>query len=137
MLEKNKTVVKRMFDEAWNQGKLEVVDELLNPSSVDHNEPIGTDFPAHLKHNILCFRRAFPDLRFTIKELIGEGDLVSARVLMTGTHQNEFMGVPATGKSFSMQQMHMVRIANGQGVEHWAVLDMSAMLHQLGLQTQN
>ena len=75
------------FERMFNQGDLDYVDEALAPGAVDHQEPDGTDFAAHLKHVISTLRTAFPDLHFDVHELVCEGDSVACRSTMTGTHQ--------------------------------------------------
>ena len=74
------------FERMFNQGDLDYVDEALAPDAVDHQEPAGTDFAAHLKHVISTLRTAFPDLRFDVHELICEGETVACRSTMSGTH---------------------------------------------------
>jgi predicted ester cyclase len=66
---------------------------------------------------------AFPDLHAELHQLVAEGDLVVGRLILSGTHQGEFMGVPPTGRSFPVQHMHMYRVADGKAAEHWACRD--------------
>ena len=77
-------------------------------------------------------RTGFPDLRFTIEELVGEGDTVAGRVTMSGTHEGEFMGIPPTARSVRQDQMHFVRFRDGKAIEHWGVRDDLGMMQQLG-----
>jgi hypothetical protein len=79
------------------------------------------------------FVEAFPDVRSTVNFLVAEGDLVVGHQTTTGHHQGEFMGVPATGKSVTVDEIHIVRIVNGQAVEHWGLANDMAMLAQLGV----
>ena len=129
----NKKLVRRMFEEAWNQGNLDVVDELLAANATDHHDPDVPSFPEHLKAQIVANRRAFPDLRFTIEELIAEGDIVACRLTLSGTHRGVFNGVPPTERRFTQEHMHMVRVAGGKGRDHWAVFGTFGMLQQLGV----
>jgi predicted ester cyclase len=78
-------------------------------------------------------RSAFPDFKATIKQLIAEGDKVVLYMTWTGTQKGEFMGVPPTGKSISIDVIDIMRIAEGQFVEHWGVMDQMAMMQQLGV----
>lgn len=132
-LEANKTVLRRMFEEAWNGGKLDVVDELLAMEATDHNDPDVPSFREHLKAQIVAYRQAFPDLRFTIEEMIAEGNLVACRLTLSGTHGGLFNGMPPTGRHFTQQHMHMARVVGGKGRDHWAVFDTFGMLQQLGV----
>ena len=78
-------------------------------------------------------RRAFPDLHFTIEELVAEGDTVAGRVTMSGTHLGPFQGIPPTGRSFQQNHMHFVRFRDGKAIEHRAVRDDLGMMRQLGV----
>ncbi len=98
-----------------------VIDEFLDPNLVEHRELITT------------FLGAFPDLQVTVEDLIAEGDKVVGRLTVTGTHQGELMGIPATGKKVSFSEIHIVRISNGKVVEHWEVADIMSMMQQLGV----
>ncbi len=130
--EANKAMVRRMFEEAWNQGDLGVVDELLADDARDHHDPDVPSFPEHLKEMIVLFRRAFPDLHYTVEDMIAEGDRVACRVTLTGTHRGVFNGIPPTGRAIRVEQIHIVRTVDGKGRDHWAALEMLALLQQLG-----
>jgi steroid delta-isomerase-like uncharacterized protein len=134
--ETNKAVVRRMVEEAWNQGNLNAVDELLAADAFDHHDPDVPSFPEHMKAEIMRFHRAFPDFHFAIEDMIAEGDKVSFRATITGTHQGEYNGIPPTGRQIAFEHMHMVRIVDGKAVDHWAVLDILSMLQQLGVAPQ-
>ena len=81
----------------FNQGDLDYIDTALAPGAVDHQEPEGTDFVAHLKHVIATLRTAFPDLHFDVHELICDDDTVACRSTMTGTHQGPLRIGPMAG----------------------------------------
>lgn len=131
--ETNKTIVRRVFEEAWNQGKLNVVDELLASNATDYHDPDVPSFIDHLKTEITAYRRAFPDLRFDIEEIIAEGDLVACRLTLSGTHQGVLNGIAPTGRHVTQEHMHMVRVVSGKAQDHWAVFDTFGMLQQLGV----
>lgn len=127
-------IVRQYFSEAWNQGRLEVLDQLLAPQYVNHtpstpNPPPG---PGGLKPIITAFRRAFPDLHFEIKDLIANDSMVVARVIMTGTQRDSLFRLPPTGKTVSVNQINIEKIRNGQIVEHWRVTDELSLMRQLG-----
>src|SRR5579875_2040419 len=131
--EQNKALYRRFIGEAFNQGKLETVDELLAPHYVDYDAPPGTPpGPEGIKGIISQFRRAFPDLTLTIEQQVAEGDTVSSRVVMRGTHQGELFGRPATGRTVEVTGLTMVRFVDGRMVGAWVKNDQFALLQQLG-----
>jgi predicted ester cyclase len=81
-------------------------------------------------------RTAFPDLHFTIEELIAEGDVVAGRLTMSGTHEGPLMGMPPTGRSVQQAHMHFVRFRDGKAVEHWGVRDDLGMMQQMGIMSE-
>jgi steroid delta-isomerase-like uncharacterized protein len=134
MSEQNKAVVRRFIEEAWNNGDLAVVDELIADDHVD-NDPARADAPsgpASMRGFIEMYRGAFPDSRIEFGELIAEGDLVAGPWRATGTHQGELMGIAPTGKSISITGMGMDRVRDGKIVESWGNWDTLGMLAQLG-----
>ena len=122
MSEANKQVLRRVYDELFNQGKLDVVDEVVAPNCVEHTPPPGfdtTDVPKALKEFTQALRAAIPDIRFSVGEMLAEGDLVAAYYTIEGTHQGDLFGVPPAGKAISAQGMDMIRVADGKGTDHW------------------
>jgi len=135
MSEENKAIVRRFFEEFVTNGDLSVADELLAKDFVDHN-PAGPNQGPGLEGTKQLFavrRLAFPDAVATVEDQISEGDKVVSRLTITGTHQGEFMGIPATGKSFSMGAIALFRIEDGKIVERWGESDNIGMMQQLGL----
>jgi steroid delta-isomerase-like uncharacterized protein len=133
--EQNKALVRQLVEEGINQGNISVIDELLIPDFVEHEElppgiPPGREGPKVL---FTMLRSAFPDLKATIEHLIAEGDEVVLHMTWTGTHKGEFMGIPPTGKSISINVIDILGIAEGKFVEHWGVMDSMAMMQQLGV----
>ena len=108
----NKRTVRRVFEEGFNAGTSDVVDECLAPDAVDRH-PFGADEPdfrAHLKGIIGMLRAAMPDLRAEVDDLVAEGDRVAARVSMTGTHTGApLFGVQAAGGRIRIEQFHIVQ----------------------------
>ncbi len=133
--EHTKAIALRLADELFNKGNLGIVDELIVPDAIDHNEPLGTDCRQHFKQVATLLRSAFPDLHFAFEDVIAEGDKVVARVTMSGTHQgpSAFFGAPPSGKRFEIQQIRLLRIVNGQMKDSWAVIDMLGWMQQLGV----
>jgi predicted ester cyclase len=86
-----------------------------------------------LRQIVTMLRTAFPDLHYETKEVIAESDWVAARTILYGTHNGPFFGIPPTGRRVVQEQMHLIRFANGKGVEHRAVRDDLGLLRQLGV----
>ena len=131
--EANKALIRRFFEEVVNRGELDAMDRFLAPEFISHEElppgiPSGREGAKQL---FSMLRSAFPDLRATTEDEIAEGDKVVARVTFSGTHQGDFMGVPATGRRVAYAVIDILRIAEGQVVEHWAVADMLGLMQQL------
>ena len=127
--------MRQLMEEALNQGNISLIDELVAPNFVEHEElppgaPAGRE---GVKHMFTGIRAAFPNLNVTIDDIIAEGDKVVVRSTWSGTHQGEFMGIPATGKRVSFAVFDIVRYANGKMVEHWGQMDNLSMLQQLGV----
>ena len=134
-LELNKANVRRVFEEGFNRGNLGVVDEVLAADAQDRHpfEPGEPDFRTHLKGAIAMLRGAMPDLHAEVEQIIAEGDLVSARVRITGTHSGTpLFGIPASGRSVDVEQFHFMRADDlGRGVQHWANIGDQEMRHQV------
>jgi steroid delta-isomerase-like uncharacterized protein len=79
------------------------------------------------------FRTAFPDGRFTVEDLLADGEKVVSRFTATGTHKNDFMGIPATGKAITVTGIDILQFADGKAVEHWGEIDGLGMMQQLGV----
>jgi C-1 hydroxylase len=120
------------FVEAWNSGDFEAMADFWSPEMVHHHRDgdYGRDDVQSL---IAGFMAAFPDLRFSVEQLVAEDDLVTARMTVRATHQADFAGIPATGREVTATVMGMVRIADGHIVEHWNVMDELSLMQQLGL----
>ena len=132
--EDNKAIVRRFYEEVVNQKKRAALDEVFDPNLVDHFAPPGK--PGGLegaKQTLGMFLTAFPDLHFTVEDLIAEGDEVVARVTMSGTQHGAFMGIPPTGKHVTLSGTEIFRIADGRIVEQWAQFDVISALRQFGV----
>jgi steroid delta-isomerase-like uncharacterized protein len=125
--------IRRVFEEGINQRKLEVFDELLAPTYVNHSMPAPTPGAEGFKMVVGAFFNAFPDFRVEVEEVIGEGTLFSSRGHFTGTHQRDFQGIPATGKAIQVAYIDIWRMENGKLIENWVNLDMVGMMQQLGV----
>jgi steroid delta-isomerase-like uncharacterized protein len=134
MSEKNKAAARRILDEAWSQGKLDVIDDLVDPDYVFHDPAVpgikGTD---GLKQLITMYRTGYPNLRFTIEDQLADGDKVIVRWICGGTHKGELMGIPATGKQTTTSGISITRYKNGKAIEEWTRWDTLGWLQQLGV----
>jgi len=133
--EENKTQYRRTFEEVFNKGDLAIVDDLVAPDFLNHEVPPGMNNrgPESTRQIVRMLRTAFPDLHFTIEDLVAEGDTVAGRVTMSGTHLGPFQGIPPTGRSFQQERMLFVRFRDGKAIEHRAVRDDLGMMRQLGV----
>ena len=126
--------MRRMYD-SINSGDVDGFAEVIADDFVDHEELPGL---APTKEGVMTFFRmyiaAFPDLRMDPEDMIASGDKVVARVKATGTHQGDFMGMPATGTHVEVQLIDIIRFGDdGLAREHWGVLDQMTMMQQLGM----
>jgi steroid delta-isomerase-like uncharacterized protein len=133
-IETNKAAVGR-FMEAVNAGNLDAFDDLVAEDFVEHEAFPGlpTRGPEAPKAAIGMFRAAFPNLEFSVDELLADGDKVVVRGTISGTHKGEFMGIPPTDNSFKVQFIDIIEFRDGIATAHWGVTDQAAMMQQLGL----
>jgi steroid delta-isomerase-like uncharacterized protein len=132
-LEENKALVRRFVEEVQCRHNLAALDELYSPDFVDRS---GMTDPPNLESVRRFFGgmfAAFPDMRFTIRQQIAEGDKVVTHKTFHGTHLGPFMGIPATGKAVTIDVMDIYTVIGGRITEHWTVGDMLGMLQQLGV----
>lgn len=121
--------------EIFNEGRVELVDEIFAEDFVNHFEPAPGLPPGRegLRVFIPALRAAFPDLRYEVVQDLQDGDRFVGHVAVEGTMQGDFAGMPATGKHARWEEIHIGRIRDGKVVEHWAAVDRLGMLQQLGL----
>jgi len=124
----------RAVNEIFNSGKFDGLDKYIESNITEHELMEGTaPGLAGLKKQMSDFRAGFPDLKFTVDDVVAEGDKVWGLITMKGTNTGPMMGMPPTGKSFNIQGVDIVRIVNGKAVEHWGFYDHTKMMEQLGL----
>ncbi|HYZ09875.1 MAG TPA: ester cyclase [Pseudonocardiaceae bacterium] len=133
MSEEHKQLFQHLMEEVFNKGNYDAADQLVAPNFLNHEASEGPRGPEGFKATARWLHNAFPDLHAVLHETVAEGDLVVGRITLSGTHRGEFMGAQPTGQRFSVQHLHMYRIADGKLVEHWACRDDVAQLAQLGL----
>ena len=136
-IEENKAMARRLFEEALNQGKVEVFDELLAPNFLYHNPTWpGVHTLEDYKPFITAWRSAFPDLHVTIDDMIAEDDTVVIRYTWHGTNTGDIvmpMRLPATGKHVTVTAMNIGRAVEGKCVELWQEGNDLGLVQQLGL----
>jgi steroid delta-isomerase-like uncharacterized protein len=130
-----KAVTQRLFQEVFNHGRLDLIDELVAEDAIEHEAlPISTgEMRIDLRAWITELRRAFPDYHIEVEQLIGEGDRVVALERVTGTNSGPLLGIPPTGRTFCIDAIDVVRVDGGKVVEHWGLSDGTTMVRQLGL----
>src|SRR5215207_1015830 len=130
--EENKVVVRRLIEEVYNRGNLDITDELLAPDYVDHTWPPGKYAGREgLKRSVAKQRAASSDLHINIEEQIAEGDKVVTWVISSGTHDRErFLGLAPTGERMTMKHIFISRVVEGNIVEVWGVSDISDVWQQ-------
>ena len=131
--EANKRTVTRFYEVVLNGGNLEALEDLAI-SDYEEHDPLpgqGTGRKG-LRDRVEAIESGFGE-RFTVEDMIAEGDRVVVRWTGSGTHVGEFMGIPPTGKSFTIAGIDVYRLHDGKMAEHWHVVDQLALLQQLGL----
>jgi predicted ester cyclase len=132
--EDNKAVVRRYFEELWNNGELAFIEECIGP---DVTHTWGHETRASWREAVSAWLTAFPDFRYHVDELVAEGDTVAANTHFTATHRGVFHHRqtgpwPPTGKAIDVREMMFFHLADGKIVRHWEALDWTAVEQLLG-----
>lgn len=133
-VEHNKEVTRRFSAEVWGEGNAALADELIASDLVEH-----TPFPAPApgleghKQVLAMFRSAFPDLKVTVDDVIGEDDWTCLMWHGDGTHTGAMMGIPATGKTVHVTGIDVLKLENGKIKERWAEIGAFSLMQQLGV----
>ncbi len=134
MSEANKIIVRRMIEKVHNHGEVDAIDELCTPDMVNHTPMPGVpNTNDGVKQFFTSMHAAFPDLCFTIHDQIAEGEKVFTRMTFEGTHNGEFMGIPATGRQVSIDVIDTFRLQGGRITDHWGMADQLSMMQQMGI----
>jgi steroid delta-isomerase-like uncharacterized protein len=119
-IEDNKALIRRFYDDVLNQRRVDLLDELAVEDYVEHDPfPGQGNGRADLKARVAGFHQAFNPLRFTIEDVIAEGDRVVVRWTNSGTDSGGFMGIPPTGKHFGIAGIDIHVVQDGRLAEHW------------------
>jgi steroid delta-isomerase-like uncharacterized protein len=134
MSEKKKMMDQRLYEQVWNQGNLDVIDELTANDFISHLSP-DDEFtgPEGMKQFVSTMREAFPDVEFTIEDQITEGDRVVTRWTASATHRGEYNGLLPTGKQVEVPGITIMRVADDKFVEGWTNWGVYSLLEQLGV----
>ena len=136
MSEENKEILRRWFDEVWNNGRAEVIEELFDENGIAHglsDDPANPiKGPRDYRPFYEVFRQAFPNIRIDIEDMVAEGDKVAARCSVRGKHEGDFMGRVATQSPVEITGMTIVRVDNGKIVEAWNNFDFMTLYKQVG-----
>lgn len=137
--ELNKAIVSRFYQELWNNRNISVAEEIFAADCITHQIQSGTAStgvprnPEAVKHHVAEWVAGFPDLRFSVEQMIAEADHVVSRSVMNGTHTGTWLGIAPTGKQVSIRMFVVHRILNGKIVEDWVLVEALGFFQQLGI----
>ena len=132
--EENKALVSRFYEEVFNKKNLASIDEFVDSQIVEHDLPPGLPVGSEgTRLFIGMYLAAFPDLHLTVEDIIAEGNEVTARFTIRGTHRGKLMGIHPTSKQVMVTGIQVMRIADGRIAENWVNFDALGMLQQLGV----
>ena len=135
-VEQNIQLLTRWFQEVWNEGKTQIVRELLSPDAVAVGQA-GSGIELRGPEDFVPFveqiRGAFPDIKVTVEDAFGSDDKVALRWSAMMTHRGDALGIPATGKSVRLTGITIVRIVNGKIVAGWDNWDQLGLFEQIGV----
>ena len=132
--EENKALVRRSFEEVFNQGNLDAVEEIFASDYVLHDPTSPEEIRGieGMRQYVSIYRSAFPDLQQSIEDQFAEGEKVATRLMGRGTHQGELLGIPPTGNRVEAPGIVINRISGGKIAESWANYDALGMMQQIG-----
>ena len=134
-----KQLINRFVEELWNERQLDVADTIFAKDFVTHQLRSGWPVdtvprgPQAIKEHVAGWIASFPDLRFSIEQMLSEGDRVVMQLLMEGTHQGAWLGVPASGKKIQIRMFTIHRVVQNKIVEDWVLVESLGFFQQLGI----
>lgn len=130
----NKTIVRRLYQEVWNERRLKVADELISPSHalVDPNTSGAQTGPEAYKAQVTRLVLAFPDLKFRVQDMVCEKDKVVAAWTISGTHKGEYNGIEGTNKKVAVEGITIHQIADGKILDSLVSWDTLGLLKKIG-----
>jgi steroid delta-isomerase-like uncharacterized protein len=132
-----KQLVNRFVDELWNERRLDVADAIIAKDCVTHQLRSGAPAgavprgPEAIKEHVAGWIASFPDLRFTIEQMVSEGNRVVMQLRMEGTHRGAWLGIPASGKKIQIRMFTVHRVEGGKIVEDWVLVESLGLFEQL------
>ena len=133
MSESDNIEIVTRFEHAFRTGDQATIDELCDPGLVDHNPaPDKEPTLAGFKQKVAGFAAIFPDLEEDLQDVVASGDTVATRWVLTGSQQQEFMGIPATGQRIRVEGMNFYRLKGGRVTDIWTQFDGVGLMQQLG-----
>jgi steroid delta-isomerase-like uncharacterized protein len=132
--EENKAMVRRVWEEFFIQGNLDMADEFFAPDYVNHDPAAPEDRhgPEELKQFLGMYHNAFPDMQFTVEDVIAERDEVVVRWTVRGTHQGELLGIPPTNNPVTITGISIERVSGDKIIETWDNYDALGLMQQIG-----
>ena len=134
--EENKVLMRHFYEEVFNQKNLAAIDDFVAPTFVNHSASqlgLTAGDLEHVKQFVSMVVQTFPDLHYTVEDLLAEGDKIVARLTISGTQQGAFIGIPPTGKHATIADIEIFRMTGGKAVETWVQADFLGLLQQLGV----
>ena len=134
--EENKVFMRRFYEEVFNQMNLAAIDDFIAPNFVNHSASqlgLTAGDLEHVTQFVSMVMQAFPDMRYTVEDLVAEGDKIVARLTISGTQHGAFMGIPATGKHATISDFEIFHITGGKAIECWVQADFLGLMQQLGV----
>lgn len=131
--EDRKNTIRRLTDELWNKGNVDVCDGVYTENCSFHDPSFPIDGIAGMKQQVRELRAANPDLHMDSHEVLIDGDMSASRFTMGGTARGEFRGIPGTGKTWVMTGMVMDKWEGGRIAEEWVSYDLMGTLQQIGI----
>lgn len=137
-LDDNKAVLSRLFDEVANAKNLDVLDEIISDDSVDHGSFPGMpdSGPEAYRAVYAASHAGFSDFHMRVHDMIAEGDNVAVRATVSGTHDGDFVGIPPTGNTISIEAVEIFEVKDGRITGRWGMPDRATLMEQLGLAPQ-
>ena len=127
----NATLVRRWFDEVWNERRDATVHELLDPAAIGHLEGLVTHNVAEFLAARSILLNAFPDLRVLVEGILADEDEVAVRWSAEGTHRGQLLSIPCTGHPITIRGMTWLRLSNGCIVEGWDAWNQGRLMNEL------
>ena len=130
----NKQIARRLIEEVWSKGRIDLIDELVDPKFESKDPLIGTLNRDGLREAVRTYRSAFPDLKFEVVSILAEGNYVSVRWIARGTNLGPFMGMNSTGRAATVTGLTLTEVRNGKVISDTFEMDSLGLMRQLGLE---